>query len=157
MNTSKTILLNKWKSILPEMVIFLYVLLFAYTATSKFLDYKLFVFQMRLAPLPFMIAIAPVLGWLMPLIESALAVGLLIKRYRFNALFVSVILMIFFEAYIISMLLSGQHLPCTCGGIISAMSWKAHLMFNATFIFLGIIATKQLKDKQNIQPIASAG
>jgi len=45
------------------------------------------------------------------------------------------------------MLLSGQHLPCTCGGIISKMSWKQHLGFNALFILVGLIGI--IKTKKN--------
>jgi len=121
----------------------LLVLLFAYTATSKFLDYDKFVFQMRLAPLPVMKSAAPVLGWLMPVIEILIAAGLLTSRLRLKALYAAVILLFVFECYIAGMLLTGQHLPCTCGGIVSSMSWKQHLLFNAAFIIAGIIAIKQ--------------
>jgi len=99
------------------------ILLFAYTATSKFLDYNLFVFQMMRAPMPLMRSVAPVLGWLMPIIEASLVLALII-----------------FEIYIIAMLLSGLNLPCTCGGIISTMSWKQHLILNAVFISFGMMA-----------------
>lgn len=124
----------------------LLVLLFAYTATSKLLDYNKFVFQMRLAPLPVMKSVAPTLGWLMPSIEMLISIGLLISQFRFKALYASVILLFVFECYITGMLLTGQHLPCTCGGIISSMSWKQHLLFNAVFIWAGIIAIKQSRN-----------
>ena len=39
------------KRFLIEIYRTMLIILFAYTATSKFLDYGLFVFQMRLAPL----------------------------------------------------------------------------------------------------------
>ena len=145
------------RQVIIEVIIFLFVILFAYTSTSKFLDFKLFVFQMRLAPLPLMISIAPILGWLIPIIEALLAVSLLTRQYRYPALFGSVTLMVLFELYIISMLLSGQHLPCTCGGIIAKMSWKAHLCFNAAFIFLGIFGLRQIKNIQQIQLADSNG
>jgi len=123
----------------------LFVLLYSYTAISKILDYDLFVFQMRRAPLPLMQLIAPVLGRVIPLIELILAIGLLIDRIRIRALIASVGLLIIFEIYIIGMLLSGHVLPCTCGGIISKMSWKEHLLFNAIFISIGLATLFQIK------------
>jgi putative oxidoreductase len=132
--------------ILVKVITALFVLLFAYTATSKFLDYNLFVFQMRLAPLPMMILVAPILGWLMPSIELIIAISLLFGRFRLNALYASVILLLIFEFYIVGMLLSRQHLPCTCGGIISTMSWKQHLIFNGVFIAIGLTAIVKLKN-----------
>ena len=134
------------KNLFATVVVGLLVLLFAYTATSKFLDYDRFVFQMRLAPLSIMKSAAPILGWLMPAIEMLISIGLLINRLRLKALYAAVILLLVFECYITRMLLTGQHLPCTCGGIISSMSWKQHLLFNAVFILAGIIVIMQSKN-----------
>jgi hypothetical protein len=131
--------------IIFQIIIFLLILLFAYTAMSKLLDYEKFVFQMRLAPLPLMNWAAPIIGWLMPILESLLAIGLIISRYRLIALYATICLFILFEIYIGSMLLSGHNLPCTCGGIISQMSWKQHLAFNAAFLCMTLIAITEQK------------
>ena len=136
------------KPLLTEICSALLLILFAYTATSKFLDYNLFVFQMKRAPLPLMQTIAPVLGWLLPILEMLIVLGLSIVRFRLSALYGAVILLAVFEMYITGMLLTNQHLPCTCGGIISTMSWKQHLVFNAVFILLGIVAIMQTKKYQ---------
>ncbi|WP_183573826.1 MauE/DoxX family redox-associated membrane protein [Mucilaginibacter sp. X5P1] len=130
----------------------LLILLFAYTATSKFLDYHLFVFQMMRAPIPIMKSMAPVLGWLTPLIEVILTLGLLWAKTQTKAIISSVILLCLFEIYIITMLLSGLDLPCTCGGIISSMSWKEHLIFNGTFIVIGIFSIIQKKHSRFSEP-----
>jgi uncharacterized membrane protein len=83
------------RNLLATVVTGLLVLLFAYTATSKFLDYDKFVFQMRLAPLPVMKSAAPILGWLMPVIEILISIGLLISRFRLKALYATVILLLY--------------------------------------------------------------
>lgn len=131
---------NPWK----ELIIFLLIVLFAYTAASKFLDYHRFVFQMRLAPFPLMKLLAPALGWIMPFFESVLVVGLgigiLSPRRLFIPLWTSLFLFLLFEIYISVMLLSGLRLPCTCGGVISEMSWSEHLLFNAVFLVLNGLA-----------------
>jgi hypothetical protein len=133
-------------TVVKDVVPILLIVLFAYTATSKFLDYDKFVFQMRLAPVPLMTIFAPLLGYLVPAIEILIAislgVGFFYSTIKINALYSSVILLSIFEVYIAIMLLSGSHLPCTCGGIVSQMGWKQHLLFNAFFIIGGIFAVK---------------
>jgi putative oxidoreductase len=128
------------KELIATACISLIVLLFVYTSASKFLDYPKFVFQLRLAPLPMMITLAPVIGWLVPLAELLVPLGLLTEKYRLKALFATVALLILFEFYITAMLLTGKHLPCTCGGIISTLGWKQHLLFNALFILIAVTA-----------------
>ncbi len=133
---------------LLKLVIALLILLFTYTAISKSLAYEKFVLQMQLAPAPLFKQAAPVLGWLMPAIEAAIVVLLLSQRYQIWGIGASLILLILFEGYIIAMLLSGLRLPCTCGGIVSQMTWKQHLLFNGFFIVLcitGIIWFKRYK------------
>lgn len=115
------------------------ILLFMYTGVSKLLEYDKFVFQMRRAPHSFTQAWAPFLGRAVPLAELLLVLFLFLDKTRFWALIGSLILMVFFEVYIIWMKIievqTGIKLPCTCGGIISNMGWTAHLLFNAVFIF----------------------
>lgn len=127
-----------------ELVPILLILLFSYTATSKFLDFHKFVFQMSLAPVPLMKTFAPILGWVVPTLEfliiTTLAIGFFYPTIKKGGLYASVLLLIVFEIYIATMLLSGSHLPCTCGGIISTMGWTQHLWFNGFFIIAGTLS-----------------
>jgi putative oxidoreductase len=36
-------------------------------------------------------------------------------------------------------------LPCSCGGVISSMSWKQHLVFNVHCIAINIVAINLFK------------
>jgi putative oxidoreductase len=137
----------KYKTVFADMILFLLVILFTYTAAGKFLDHDKFVYQMQLAPLPLMRLAAPFLGWFIPSIEALVAIGLLISRCRLIALYSSLGLLITFELYITGMLLSGHDLPCTCGGVIAHMTWQQHLVFNGTFIILILIAIKGQKHR----------
>jgi putative oxidoreductase len=128
------------KPIVTNCCIALIVLLFTYTASSKFMDHHRFVFQMGLAPVPFIKHIAPFLGWFIPILEASLVVGLLTDKYRRISLLGSFMLLFSFEIYIIAMMLSGLSLPCTCGGIISQMGWKQHLIFNAVFMAITLLS-----------------
>jgi putative oxidoreductase len=137
-----------------DIISILLLLLFIYTAVSKFLDYDKFVFQMKLAPLPFMHLAAPILGRLVPSVEMLLVItlffGIMESKYQPIGIYASLILLLSFEVYISGMLFSGMKLPCTCGGIISKMSWNQHLVFNGIFIILSAMAiatTKKIKNK----------
>jgi putative oxidoreductase len=141
------------KKIVSELYVVLVMLLFLYTATSKILDFDKFVFQMRLAPILLIKPLAPILGWMVPTIELLivvfLTIGFFYPGFKKIGVYATVILLTTFEIYIITMLLSGSQLPCTCGGIISQMGWKQHLFFNAFFIIGGIIEMKYSK-KNNV-------
>ncbi|WP_367866964.1 MauE/DoxX family redox-associated membrane protein [Pedobacter sp. WC2423] len=118
----------------------LIICLFGYTAIAKILDYGTYVSQMKSAPVPYMSLFAPIIGWLIPLIEVIIVLLLLFDKTRVKGLYGSLVLLIAFEIYISSMLLSGRSLPCTCGGFIATMGWKTHLIFNAVFIVISVIA-----------------
>jgi hypothetical protein len=129
------------KDFLVETIVALLVLLFAYTSLSKLLEHDKFIFQMRLSHAPIIKQMAAFLSWFLPIVEIAIAVLLTASRTRLMGLYGSLALLVVFEGYIGAMLLSGQPLPCTCGGVISKLSWKGHLVFNLAFIVLAGIAT----------------
>ena|ERR1700748_2767116 len=130
------------KSIILTTCLALLILLYSYTAVSKFLDQYRFVFQMKLSPFFLVHQFASVLGWIVPFIELAIVAGLCFERWQRPALVGSVALLTIFEIYIIGMLMTGLHLPCACGGVIAFMSWKMHVLFNAVFITINIIAIR---------------
>lgn len=133
-----------WKEILMIGTVVFVIILFSYTAVSKLLDYEKFVFQMRLAPVPFMKTMAPVIGRVLPWIELALVVMLYKEKTRLLAYKASFVLMVLFEIYITWMKVvsvrTGITLPCTCGGILSRMGWEQHLFFNASVIVLLLLS-----------------
>lgn len=112
----------------------LLVLLWGYAAFSKLAEYDRFVEQMLLAPVPLMKFFGPLLGWIIPAVELVLLGLLLWDRFRRMGLLFSLLLLLVFQGYILVMLLSGLDLPCTCGGLISKLQWKEHLIFNAVFM-----------------------
>lgn len=116
----------------------LLLMLWGYAAISKIAEYDKFVLQMQLAPVPLMKFLGPILGWLVPLSELALVGMLLTDRFRSLGLLLSFGLLMIFEIYIAAMLLSRLELPCTCGGLISKLQWKEHLVFNSVFILISI-------------------
>lgn len=117
----------------------LLILLWGYAAFSKLADYHRFVAQMQLAPVPLMKHLAPVLGIFVPVTELALIGLLFSERFRKTGLWLSFLLLLSFTVYIAIMLLSGLRLPCTCGGLISKLGWRQHLIFNASFMLISVL------------------
>ena len=130
-----------------EIICSLLILLFIYAAFSKLFDYK--TFQQQLTASTLLHPISGILAWAVPLIEISISLLLMIDNTRLGGLYASLVLLVFFTIYIIIMLFSVSHLPCSCGGIIKKLSWRQHITFNCGFIFLSIIAIHLLK-KQKI-------
>ena len=134
------------KSTLVEIIAVLFIILFLYTGISKLMEYG--VFKEQIAESPILQPVAPFIAWALPLTELLLCLLLIIPRWRLKGLYASFILMIAFTLYIGAIMTFNKELPCSCGGIISELSWTGHLIFNSLFIllaFAGILLEKQIK------------
>ena len=120
------------KSNLLIAICMLLIILFSYTAIAKLIDIKLFAIEMHNQPLPRVFT--SLLVYLLPSIEILIVIGLFLENYRFLALIISLVLMLFFTAYTILILLHVfPRVPCSCGGVIKNLTWKQHLVFNLFF------------------------
>ena len=88
-------------------------------------------------------------AWLVPISELVLAILLLIRPFRLFALYGSLILMALFSAYIIVVLNYSDHIPCSCGGVISSMGWETHLVFNICWMGLALIGIVLIGNQKN--------
>lgn len=123
---------------LIELAVFLLVLLWTYAAVSKLLDHA--PFQRVLAQSPLVGAGAGALAVLVPATELGIALLLLFPRTRFSGLYGSFVLLVLLTSYLGYMVLYAPHLPCSCGGVISSLSWMEHMVFNSVFLVLNLIA-----------------
>lgn len=126
----------------------LFILLFGYTAFNKLFALSKFSAAMRKSDLlrPY----ANILAYTIPLAEiiiclllviPVLKIGKQILPTRTIGLYGSAFLMFLFTGYVAFMLfIIREHLPCTCGGFISAMSWHQHLIFNSIFLLIALFA-----------------
>ena len=136
-------ILKKAKGILVEVIVYSFVLLFVYTAASKLMTID--TFQHVLTKYPLIGKHSAVIAYLVPISELLVAAILIVPATKKYGLVVSTILMALFLAYIIYMLVSKSSLPCSCGGIISKLSWQQHIWFNSIFLLLAIITLKTYK------------
>lgn len=124
----------------------LLIILFVYTGISKLLHLDTFI--TRLEQMPYISPFAQLIGWCVPLCELVLAGLLLTHKYRLIGLYLSFILLTLFSGYIITVLQFSSSIPCSCGGIVSFLGWRDHILLNIGFmvlVLLGIIWCKKEK------------
>ena len=134
------------KSTIVEIITHLFIILFLYTGISKLLEFD--VFEEQLADSPILNSVAPVVAWGLPITEFVVSLLLFFPKYRLKGLYASFVLMILFTGYVGALLSISTELPCSCGGIMEALSWQAHLVVNIALIGLaltGIIIAKKIK------------
>lgn len=133
-------------------------MLFLYAAISKLLTFENFILD--LGKSPFIGSFSHLLAWMLPAIEILVALLLALPGLRLLGLFASLFLMSLFTAYLVAMLNFSYYIPCSCGGVLSLLSWKQHIIFNCFFFVLSITGIllhyKQIAYK-NALNILSAG
>jgi uncharacterized membrane protein YphA (DoxX/SURF4 family) len=124
------------KQLIVDIAAGLFILLFMYTAIMKLKDIHLFIGSMSHTPLlrPY----ATLLAGLIPGVEIAISIALIIPSTRYMGLVLATGLMGVFTLYVGLILHSMKELPCTCGGVLQQMNWQEHFLFNISFLTLGL-------------------
>jgi hypothetical protein len=122
-----------------EIITYLLILLFLYTALTKVLDWHHYVRKMNNQV--FSKAITPTITFMIPLVEFV-AVGLLVwSRTRIKGLWLAFALMTSFSMYVgLVTLKVFPRVPCSCAGVFEVMSWAEHLIFNLIFTAMALYA-----------------
>lgn len=128
----------KLRQAIVVVVSYLYILLFAYTAVSKLLEFN--DFRTQLGQSPIFAAFAEWVAYGVVIIELLISVLLAFDRTRKAGLVFALTLMIMFTTYIIIILNFATFTPCSCGGVIESLGWTEHLIFNIVFILLALCA-----------------
>jgi len=135
---------SKWKNTIADSAAYLILALFMYTAASKL--FTLDNFASTLAKSPLIGSYSKLLAWLIPISELLVSLLLIIARTRKQGLYAALLLMVLFTTYLCYMVLSGTKLPCSCGGVVSNLSWQQHIWFNIAFIVLAFTGTRMYKN-----------
>lgn len=133
---------NAMKAFICTAAPFLLILLFTYAGLSKLFTLGDFRGELHNQSFPGWMA-EVLLYTLIPL--ELLTAGLLcFSATRQWGLGLSALLMAVFTGYI-ALVLAGywQRVPCSCGGVLKNMSWRAHLFFNLFFLLLSLAALAQ--------------
>jgi hypothetical protein len=125
-------------SILQEAAAWVLAFLFTYTAISKLYDWQATKLALYNQVLPDWSKDMLLVG--IPLIELGAAALLLVPQSRRVGFLLSGILMGIFTGYVawVWLGLAGR-VPCSCGGVISSLTWGEHLIFNVMFLGISIV------------------
>lgn len=138
------------KTVISEAIAAVFILLFVYTAINKIVDTGKFYHTLYKSPL--LENWASTLVWFIPFSELVIAALLFIPLTRRGGLIAASGLMLAFTIYIGYMLLLADKLPCSCGGILSQLSWGQHFVFNIILLLLGLIGITTNRNKQMSSP-----
>jgi len=135
----KTMEGNKTGNIIYKVIRAAMILFWAYVGMEKL--WQLGAFKIALEQQPLISYLAPVLYWLLPLVEIGIGVllGMPSVRLRAWGWKVSTILILVFSIYIgLGVLNVYDRKPCMCTSFLSNISWTAHLIFNLIILGLSI-------------------
>lgn len=125
----------KTKNILLEVIVALLILLWVYTAISKWGNHQAFYRQLSWNPTTS--GYQDILFYLLPGVELLAVWFLLFKPIRIYGLWLSAVLMLVFTVYVFYVIyINPTKATCTCGGVLSIMTWKQHLAFNISYLLL---------------------
>ncbi|MBA4166092.1 MAG: hypothetical protein H0X41_00850 [Chitinophagaceae bacterium] len=113
------------------------IAMWGYAAFSKLYVFNNFRFQ--LLGHPMLLSHATFFAGLVPILEIVIACLLIFPITRKAGALASLSLLILFTMYILYMFGFYPHQPCSCGGIISRLSWSQHILFNMLFIFISFL------------------
>lgn len=133
-----------------EIICFLFIVLFLYAAGSKLTECNKFIGQVGKSPL--LTNYAEWIAWMIPAIEIAIAIMLIIPKARLAGMCAAFGLMVMFTFYIIAILSFSEKLRCSCGGVLSMLGWKEHLFFNAVYVLLGLTGIILINKQEEKQP-----
>lgn len=110
------------------------IFLFTYTAFDKLMHMMAFVGSIQKSPI-IPLVLSEFVAYSVICIEIAI-IALFLSKFKKLGFLTAALLLLMFNVYITLMLLFSPFLPCSCGGVISSLSWTQHLIFNSMFMVL---------------------
>lgn len=134
-----------------DWITYLFIALFIYTAASKLMT--LSAFEKVLSKVPLIGNFSHFIAWTVPVLELVIGALLIIPFTKKLGLYAALGLMLVFTAYLGYMFLSmpAEDLPCSCGGVVSLLSWQQHIWFNLGFVGLGITGLILYKKQKKLR------
>lgn len=134
---------RRYREISVEVISIIYVILFAFTGITKLMEGDRFFNNLNNSPiLPDIVEVSYVLSWGVPTLEIVTALLIAIPRTRLKGLYGALGLMILFSFYVSGIAFFSPYIPCSCGGIITLLSWPQHLVLNIGLIILALLAIR---------------
>lgn len=134
------------RTIVVEIIAFLFILLFVYAALMKLADVEKF--QAQIGQSPLLTDVAGFVAWSIPGAELLVAALMAWPRFRRAGMVGAFGLMLMFTLYIIAILNFSERIPCSCGGVLESLNWGQHLVFNFVFVLLSLTGGVLLSQKK---------
>jgi hypothetical protein len=110
-------------------LLYFFVFLFAYSATSKIINFDFLYSKLKLSPLLDESFVKPFIIFLISL-ELSTAISLFMRRLRVFGTWITGFLMINYTAYLVYLLFIASYIPCSCGGVFGFLGYKGHIVLN---------------------------
>lgn len=136
---------SRTKEIIVDIISYLFIFLFVYTAYSKGINHS--GFSKSLGRYKMIENYTDQIAWLVPAAEVFVSGFLLFPKTRKLGLIASLILMLTFTVFLLFMVFTMDSLFCSCGGVLSSMGFWEHIWFNVGFIVLAIIGIVLFKNQ----------
>ncbi|WP_349815573.1 MauE/DoxX family redox-associated membrane protein [Chryseobacterium sp. Marseille-Q3244] len=125
------------KNLIAETIIFLLLLMWAYTFASKVLDFDTFRRQINGAYL--LSSMGSALPYCLQLLHLLLVLLLLKKSWRKIGLITSLSVLLLYTGYLIYILKFAPSIPCSCISLFRGLNWNDQLWINLAVLTLNII------------------
>lgn len=130
---------RRYRGVIVEIISLLYVLIFTFAGFTKFLEGDQFFNNLNNSPiLPDIVWLPFILSWAVPTLEILIASLIAIPITRLKGLYGALGLMILFTLYVAGIVFFSPYTPCSCGGVLTLLSWPQHLILNIGLILLAI-------------------
>ncbi|PKD18404.1 hypothetical protein APR41_04435 [Salegentibacter salinarum] len=133
---------------LSEIIRFFLAILFIYTGATKLFDYSSFYDNLYNNPLINSRLLTNFLSIGVPILELIVGSLLLYPKKKLLGMIAAMGLLNLFTIYILGILFLSPYTPCSCGGIISLLSWHQHLYFNLGCIAIGLLGLYLMKNNK---------
>ncbi|WP_417359634.1 MauE/DoxX family redox-associated membrane protein [Galbibacter sp.] len=133
---------KKYSGIIIEIIRFLFIVLFVYAGLTKLMEGDRFFNNLNNSPILPGGATAYILSWGVPTLEIVLAFFVAWPRSRLKGLYGALGLMILFTLYVAGIVFFSPYTPCSCGGVLTLLTWPQHLIVNISFVLLAVLAIR---------------
>tara|TARA_R110002020_G_scaffold37072_4_gene111785 strand:- start:7659 stop:8135 length:477 start_codon:yes stop_codon:yes gene_type:complete len=115
------------------------IMLFVCAALTKLLEGDAFYTNILNSPIMGGRTVAGPASWAVPLAELIVALLLCFPKFRLVGLYGALGLLLLFTAYTVGILFFAPYTPCSCGGVITLLSWEQHLILNGCCLVLATV------------------
>ncbi len=133
---------KKYSGIIIEIISVLFILLFVYAGFTKLMEGDRFFNNLNNSPILPGGSTAYILSWGVPTLEIVVAFFVAWPRSRLKGLYGALGLMILFTVYVAGIVFFSPYTPCSCGGILTLLTWSQHLIVNISLVLLAVLAIR---------------